>query len=1128
MMKLREDLNNLVRKYQRGGLKRLLDEENISDSNSIINYTKLRNIDPVREIKKQTQKIENVQKKNNVSRKKALEIIQKEEFDKNVSRNPQSVGEIAPVEDQSIASKTWEVLTNPVTAASYWLNDQRIPDRFSKGERNNLDIATDLFNPFGIVDSAKNAVKETINLPKNLYNGEYGEAGSNFLNAGINTLSVIPALRELKGTKGLNKELENINPSLAGDLNESFGFLGKNAKRFAKTLPIKLLPGHSDRAEKALELGNNWNRDWYNNPITQDRLTNIINHSNFLERIDWKNMQEAIKDEAYISHFQSNLGKINRFLDGKPHFHNNNVGFSVTRLKESLDPKAPLNKNGTQSFVDKYRPPSEIKLTAIHEGNHNVYSNDSFSGTIFSSMLNKNPQKPLRNIPTDKLTKYDSYLSTPEEIYARIQEIRAENKLAPGELLTDKMVDEIFNKGLSGKSGVDSRFYQLIDKDKFKRVVNVIPAVGAVGIGASTVSEKKLGGYRKSLDNLVEKYQKGGSSESKWEYSVTNNALLPQSQLKNSELGYLKDWLASPMAKKIAVKREGESGLTNLNTRLDRLSDSNLEISTAEDLLKSTNSYTRRRGEKFNNKDLQGTSYTNPSTKYGNIVTRRMAPENVILHEGAHQSTSGNSLLLKNDIEDILSRVRDDSGSYLSNPTEVHARLNVLRKELKDSGVVDPFKTPVSKEHLNKFLNNYKKPGENNGKPLIEANSGELLNILNSQDDAVWLLNNIVDNSNNMNKPFYAQSGGIKPMDKPEQIAWFKEYINSPKYLERLRKEYPNADEETIQRVYEARKANFKDSSDNLSIVKKIDNEADSVLGVQYSRENDYRVDPKYQYKIHDKKAGKIEITEKGLKASPHVVTHEISHGITDGTSKMPTKTIIDIIKRTRGNKPEGFNTEGYARKFSDGFFKNEKEFLDISLSINGDTETYLKKSDAISKANDYFENLDNYSPFSVNEVEKQFNNILYDINGVDGYSKRPTVTDYTSNPTEYLARMQSLRQELKNQGIYDASKEDFTEDHFNKFEKFILDTGPALLRDQYPDLYEFIDATKGSNSFKQPSYKKDVDEEIKKGSDTFKENMIWMMNNVAKNTQKNDNIVYSKKGGEIRNSLNNLGKKYL
>ena len=884
-MKLREDLNNLVRKYQRGGLKRLLDEENSSDSNSIINYTKLRNIDPVREIKKQTQKIENVQKKNNVSRKKALEIIQKEEFDKNVSRNPQSVGEIAPVEDQSIASKTWEVLTNPVTAASYWLNDQRIPDRFSKGERNNLDIATDLFNPFGIVDSAKNAVKETISLPKNLYNGEYGEAGSNFLNAGLNTLSVIPALRELKGTKGLNKELENINPSLVDDFSESFGLLGRSTKRFAKTLPIKLLPGHSNRAEKALELGNNWNRDWYNNPITQDRLTNIINHSNFLERIDWKNMQEAIKDEAYISHFQSNLGKVIRFLDGKSHFHDDNLGFSITKLKESLDPKAPLNKNGTQSFVDKYRPPSVIKSIAIHEGNHNVYNSDSFSGTIFSSMLNKNPQKPLKDIPADKLAKYDEYLSIPEEIYARIQEIRAENKLAPGELLTDKMVDEIFNKGLSGKSNVDSRFYQLIDKDKFKKVVNVVPAVGAVGIGASTVSEKKLGGYRKSLDNLVEKRQSGGITD--------------------------------------------------------------IEKNTAKDKV-------------------------------------------------------------------------------------------------------------------------------------------------------------------NQSKQFML------------------EYINSPKYLERLRKEYPDADEETIQRVYEARKDNFKNSSDNLSIVKKIDNEAGSVLGIHYSRENDYRVDPKYQYKIHDKKAGKIEITEKGLKANPHVVTHEISHGITDGTSKMPTKTIIDIIKRTSGNKPEGFDPEGYARKYYDGFFKNEKKAIDDLLLIDNDIETHSKKSDAISKANEYFENLDNYSPFSTGEVNTQFNNILYDINGVDGYSKRPTVTDYTSDPTEYLARMQSLRQELKNQGIYDASKEDFTEDHFNKFEKFILDTGPDLLRDQYPDLYEFINATKGSNSFKQPSYKKDVDEDIKKGSDMFKENMIWMMNNVAKNTQKNNNIVYSKKGGEIRNSLNNISKKFL
>ena len=229
-MKLREDLNNLVKKYQSGGLKRLLDEENIkTDSNTFINYTKLRNIDPKKDIKNKTARIENVQKKNNVSRKKAIEIIQKEEFDKNVARNPQSVGEISIPEDQSTVSKTWEVLTNPVTAASYWLNDQRIPDRFSKGERNNLDIATDLFNPFGIVDSAKNAVKETISIPKNLYNGEYGEAGSNFLNAGLNTLSVIPALRELKGVKvpKINTSINSSSVNKAG-LSNSLNLIDNN------------------------------------------------------------------------------------------------------------------------------------------------------------------------------------------------------------------------------------------------------------------------------------------------------------------------------------------------------------------------------------------------------------------------------------------------------------------------------------------------------------------------------------------------------------------------------------------------------------------------------------------------------------------------------------------------------------------------------------------------------------------------------------------------------------------------------------------------------------------------------------------------------------------------------------
>ena len=54
-------------------------------------------------------------------------------------------------------------------------------------------------------------------------------------------------------------------------------------------------------------------------------------------------------------------------------------------------------------------------------------------------------------------------------------------------------------------------------------------------------------------------FQDGGNLEPKWEYSETNGTLLPQNNLKTSEINYLNEWLNSPMAKKIANKRTGLS-----------------------------------------------------------------------------------------------------------------------------------------------------------------------------------------------------------------------------------------------------------------------------------------------------------------------------------------------------------------------------------------------------------------------------------------------------------------------------------------------------------------------------------------------------------------------------------------
>lgn len=256
-------------------------------------------------------------------------------------------------------------------------------------------------------------------------------------------------------------------------------------------------------------------------------------------------------------------------------------------------------------------------------------------------------------------------------------------------------------------------------------------------------------------------FQTGGIVTNEWEGEDVSKNLLPHNQIKTSEINYLKDWLNSPMANKIANQRNNKNAKQNINARLERLSDKNLNIKTVEEIKDKGNSFDKRRLKGFENPNLQGRSYTSPGHSYGDIITRSSVPKNVFVHEGSHVSTGGNTLLPENDITDILSRVKDDSGTYYSNPTEVQARLNVFRKELKESGIVDPFKTPVTKQQLKTFLNKYKSPTDKSNKPLLETNSAELINTVKSEDDVLWMLNNIVNNQNNELIPI-AQNGVIK------------------------------------------------------------------------------------------------------------------------------------------------------------------------------------------------------------------------------------------------------------------------------------------------------------------------------------------------------------------------------
>jgi hypothetical protein len=121
-------------------------------------------------------------------------------------RMKQEQGEIRSYTPQSLLSKAKEVALNPLTAFGYSVNNQRLPDNFSKGERNILDNVIDLVNPAFYANQGKEAIDNTSSAINNVSNGQYPAAYRDIKNAGINALNFIPAVEEIRaGSRALGK-----------------------------------------------------------------------------------------------------------------------------------------------------------------------------------------------------------------------------------------------------------------------------------------------------------------------------------------------------------------------------------------------------------------------------------------------------------------------------------------------------------------------------------------------------------------------------------------------------------------------------------------------------------------------------------------------------------------------------------------------------------------------------------------------------------------------------------------------------------------------------------------------------------------------------------------------------------
>jgi hypothetical protein len=118
-------------------------------------------------------------------------------------------GEIREHIPQSKLSRAKEIAFNPLTAFGYSVRNESLPENFSRGERNAMDYAIDLINPFQYVEDTKNVLQGT-------YEGDLGQVGEGLL--GIAPLGL--------EAKNIYKGFKNIPTSVAPELKQGLQTAG--------------------------------------------------------------------------------------------------------------------------------------------------------------------------------------------------------------------------------------------------------------------------------------------------------------------------------------------------------------------------------------------------------------------------------------------------------------------------------------------------------------------------------------------------------------------------------------------------------------------------------------------------------------------------------------------------------------------------------------------------------------------------------------------------------------------------------------------------------------------------------------------------------------------------------------
>ena len=241
-----------------------------------------------------------------------------------------------------------------------------------------------------------------------------------------------------------------------------------------------------------------------------------------------------------------------------------------------------------------------------------------------------------------------------------------------------------------------------------------------------------------------------------------------------------------------------------------------------------------------------------------------------------------------------------------------------------------------------------------------------------------------------------------------KQLEWWKSYIQSPMYIERLKKEFPGKPQDFIEKERQERLKNLSNVKDQTHFVKAIEKEHGHTSGmvVPKNYEGEY-----YDYKEKKWKKNKWSPNEKGYDKKGHVYfekefdpknwspstgfetipVHEFGHLVDDAGVRMPQSTKEKIYKYTQGG---------------------DKEYP--------------------------------YPHASYKIGDMSF--------------------DYFSSPSEFINRIQPIRYLLNQQGIYDARKKQFTKDDYYK----MIQNPTIKQNDHYKDVFNSL---KGSEQEKMTNF---------------------------------------------------------